>query len=125
MINDKAWQGVRKLLLIQILITISVAGVWWLTQGNLAAKSAALGGLVHVLPSWLFAHKLFRYAGAQQAKQILKSLYLGEAIKLILTLVLFAMVFIYIKIDAVAFFLTFLLIQTVFWIAPLMIKTRD
>ncbi len=125
MINDKARRGARNVLLLQLIVAVCLAGFWLLGKGGLAAQSALLGGGVHILPSWVFAQKMFRYAGAQQAQQIVKSFYLGEALKLLLTLLLFALVFIYIKIDPLAFFITFVVIQAVFWLAPVLMKTRD
>lgn len=62
-----------------------------------AGYSALLGGLIAFLPSVYFAVKFFRYFGAQSIATITVSLWAGEMAKFILTIGLFALVFILIK----------------------------
>ena len=58
-----------------------------------SAKSFLTGGMISVLGQGYFAYKLFRFAGAQATRQILRGFYAGEAGKFLITIVLFAAVF--------------------------------
>lgn len=62
-----------------------------------AAYSILLGGLVSIVPNSYFARKAFRYRGARNTPLIVKSFYAGETGKLIMTGVMFAIVFAGIK----------------------------
>jgi ATP synthase protein I len=84
-----------------------------------AARSVVLGGVVSVVPNAYFAKKLFQHQGARAARQIVNSFYSGEALKLALTFVLFAMVFKLFNIVPLVFFAAYILAQMVFWFAPL------
>lgn len=84
-----------------------------------ATQSVLLGGMVSVVPNAYFARKLFQHQGARAARQIVNGFYTGEAFKLALTFVLFAMVFKFFKIDPLVFFAAYILAQMVFWFAPL------
>ncbi len=73
----------------------------------------------------LVTHKAFRFTGARAAQAIVRSFYAGEAGKLILTAVLFALTFAGVKpLDALAVFGVFFLTQLVNWFAPLLTRTR-
>lgn len=88
-----------------------------------AAMSALLGGLVCILPTAFFARQVFRHSGAQAAKQIVQAMYLGEALKILISVVLFTLIFIYVDIVPLPFFGAFILAQLVVWLAPLVLKT--
>lgn len=111
--------GVRRLLLGQILITILLALAAGLISGVTAMTSVLLGGIVHIVPNAYFAKKMFRYQGARAAKKIVRSFYQGEALKILLSVALFALVFHFFTIIAWLFFATYILVQMVFWFAPL------
>jgi len=58
-----------------------------------AAYSILLGGFISIVPNGYFAWKVFRFRGARNTPLIIKSFYAGETGKLIMTGVLFALVF--------------------------------
>ena len=107
-----------------VVLLLASLGVWqW--NGVVSGYSALCGGLIAWLPNLYFAYKAFRYTGARAAQAIVKSFYAGEAGKLILTAVLFALTFAGVKpLAPLAVFGVFLLTQLVSWFAPLLIKTR-
>lgn len=107
-----------------VVLLLASLGVWqW--HGGVSGYSALCGGLIAWLPNMYFAYKAFRYTGARAAQAIVKSFYAGEAGKLILTAVLFALTFAGVKpLAPLAVFGVFLLTQLVSWFAPLLIKTR-
>ena len=112
-------------LLVQLIVVLLLAATLWYWRGAVAGYSGLLGGLIAWLPNLYFAHKAFRFSGARAAQAIVRSFYAGEAGKLVLTAVLFALVFAGVKpLDALAVFGVFLLTQLVNWFAPLLMKIR-
>lgn len=112
-------------LLVQLVVLLIATVVLWQWRGEVSGYSGALGGLIAWLPNIYFAHKAFRFSGARAAQAIVRSFYAGEAGKLILTAVLFALTFAGVKpLDALAVFGVFLLTQLVNWFAPLLTRTR-
>ena len=67
------------------------------TLGMVAARSALLGALVFILPHALFAAFAFRPSAAASPGKALRAVYLGECVKLLVTLLLFAVSFALVK----------------------------
>ncbi|WP_058534287.1 F0F1 ATP synthase subunit I [Legionella saoudiensis] len=118
-------RGIVRLWLVQLGITLVLAAICALAYGTNAATSALLGGMVCVIPNAYFARKLFKYQGARSAKKIVNSFYKGEAIKIILSIMLFTAVFVWVKITPLAFFASYILILMTHWFAPLIIVNKQ
>lgn len=117
--------AVFPLLMAELAVAVIAPLVLWGWQGTVAGYSGLCGGVIAWLPNLYFAHKAFRFSGARAAQNIVRSFYAGEAGKLILTAVLFALTFAGVKpLDALAVFGVFLLTQGVGWLAPLLVNTR-
>lgn len=117
--------AVYPVLLVQLLVLLLLALVLWQWQGSVAGYSGLCGGLIAWLPNLYFAHKAFRFSGARAAQAIVRSFYAGEAGKLVLTAVLFALTFAGVKpLEPLAVFGVFVLTQLVNWFSPLLMKTR-
>ena len=117
--------AVFPVLLVQLLVLLLLALVLWQWQGSVAGYSGLCGGLIAWLPNLYFAHKAFRFSGARAAQAIVRSFYAGEAGKLVLTAVLFALTFAGVKpLEPLAVFCVFVLTQLVNWFSPLLMKTR-
>jgi len=108
----------------QAVVSLLLAFFFYLFAGRQAAFSAVLGAWVCVLPNALFIWKFFSYSGAQAAKKIVHSFYVGEGLKLLTTILLFALVIIYVPINALIFFISYVVIQMVMWTAPLFSRSR-
>nr|WP_256478901.1 ATP synthase subunit I [Legionella sp. 27cVA30] len=117
-------RGAKRLIAWQLGITLIIAGFCLLFFGKNSAFSALLGGLVSALPNIYFARKLFKYHGARAAKQIVNSFYKAEALKIVLSVILFALVFIFVNVVPIIFFATYIVAQMVFWFAPLIIDNK-
>lgn len=114
-----------RLWLVQISTTLALAMFCALLFGVQAASSALLGGVVCIVPNAFFARKLFKYQGARSAKQIVNSFYKGEALKIILSMMLFTAVFLWVKITPLAFFASYIIILMTHWFAPLIIVNKQ
>ncbi|MBA2657282.1 MAG: ATP synthase subunit I [Tatlockia sp.] len=117
--------GVKRLLKTQLITSLLISLAFFIFSGKREGISALLGGLVAVLPSMLFANKLFRYHGARAAQQIVKSFYVGEALKILSTAILFSLVFIFYKVAPLAFFFTYIVVLMNFWFAPLIFANKQ
>lgn len=85
-----------------------VLSVLWSFESRLAGYSAVLGGLIYVIPNAYFAHRVFRFQGARNMRLMVSDLFRAESVKLALTAVFFAAVFILIKpVHAPALLFTF------------------
>tara|TARA_Y100000588_G_C14230544_1_gene915073 strand:+ start:681 stop:1007 length:327 start_codon:yes stop_codon:yes gene_type:complete len=91
----------------------------WLIFGVKSGYSSILGGVITIVPNTYLAWRVFRFQGAKSARQIVNGLYKGEAIKFLITLILFAIVFICLSVNALVLFITFMTVQATIWFAPL------
>ena len=123
--NQQGLQGAKRLLAWQLGITLLLASIAIVVSGLTAAVSALLGGSVSIVPNAYFARKLFRHQGAHAAKQIVSSFYKGEASKIALSIVMFALVFKFFIITPLIFFIVYIVVQMLFWFAPLIFATKQ
>lgn len=86
-----------RMLAVEAGITAALALVLFLTAGGVTARSSLLGGLTFILPNALFVRYVFRQSAAVSASTAVRWLYVGEAIKLATTLLMFAACFMWIK----------------------------
>ncbi len=116
----KSGQIWRRLVMIQLGVTALLALVALCWSGRLAAQSVVLGALVCILPGAWGAKKMFQHQGARAAKRIVSGFYQGEALKIGLSVVLFAVVFISFKIIPLVFFGVYISMQMLLWLAPIL-----
>ena len=79
------------------ILSLLVISLLAMTLGKTVACSVLIGGVVHIVPQAWFARMAYRYSGARQAPRILNAIYKGEAGKLLLTAVMFALTFYYVQ----------------------------
>ena len=73
---------------------IVILSLLWTIESRLAGYSAFVGGLIFVIPNAYFAHRMYRYQGARNARLMVGNMFRAESIKIALTAVFFAAVFI-------------------------------
>ncbi|OED39108.1 hypothetical protein AB833_16325 [Chromatiales bacterium (ex Bugula neritina AB1)] len=111
---------VKRILLMQLFVALLVPAVL-LPFGTNAALSASAGCIASLVPNLYFAFRAFRYSGARSAQKILRSFYAGEAVKLVLTALIFALCFKYLKtLNVAALFGGFIMVQMAIWLTPLL-----
>ena len=117
--SEQRLRVIRLLLIWQLIVALLagvIAGFW----GKGAALGALAGGIIVWLPNCYFAFRAFRFRGARAATQIVRSMYAGVTGKLLLTCLLFVVVFINLKpLNAPAVFVGFICVQMLNWIVPL------
>ena len=105
-------QPMFSVILLQAAMTVLIGLLFWLIQGWVAAYSAWLGGVTALLPNLYFTYKAFQYFGARSIGAIVQSFWAGQMGKLILTAMLFAVLFLGVKpLNAFAVFIGYILVQ--------------
>jgi ATP synthase protein I len=100
---------------LQLFVTFIVVLISY-TVGKVHALSALLGGFICILPTYYFVRKTLAETGAKAAHQAVNALYKGEMIKLGLTSLLFALVFIYVKpLEPLTLLIAFIVVQMTGW----------
>lgn len=100
----------------QFAVMTVISLVFGVVSSNRAGYSLWLGSTVYIIPTSCFAAKFLVDGGASAARKIVKNFYKAEVTKLLLSAVLFALVFRFVPIQPVAFFIGFIACQTVFWV---------
>jgi len=109
-----------------LLITVVLALLLLLSVDAVAAYSVVLGGLAFIIPNALFARYVFRHSAAESADLAVRWFYVGEVIKLIVTVLIFAACFNLIKpLNAIAMFATFVGIMVINLIGVSYMGTRQ
>ncbi|MGZ8196573.1 MAG: ATP synthase subunit I, partial [Methylosarcina sp.] len=89
---ERKLSTVSKILIFQILMIVVMASGFAVTRGWVSSYSTALGGIAAFIPNLYFAIKMQRASGLE-ARKIVRSFYVGESGKLLLTAALFALIF--------------------------------
>lgn len=114
--RKKAYQ----LVVTQATLVASVVMMVFLVWGVRPGYSALLGGLIAVLPHWVFARLAFAHAGARAARQVVNGFYKGEAAKIGLTILLFVVVLKWVPVVTGALFATYGVALLAQWLAPVL-----
>ena len=98
-----------KVLSVIAVITAAIALALLLLVGPVAAYSAVLGGIACLLPNLLFARLAFRYSAAHSVGLVMRWFYIAEAIKIVVTVLIFALALTWVKeVNVAAMFLTYI-----------------
>ena len=117
-------KGVVKFYAMHLTMAVMLAVIYLLVDGQRAAISAILGGLICIVPGLMFAMIFFRFNGVKQAKKIMGAFYFGEMLKIIVAGILFAVTFANYEVNAKAFFISFIMAQAFYWLAPCLLNNK-
>lgn len=102
--------GIIRVLIYQLLATVILASIIWFYAGKVAGYSSVLGGLICLVPNIFLGTRLM--LSSRNVRGILRAAYLGELGKVILTTLLFGLVFFMVKpLNAMYLFLSFMIVQ--------------
>lgn len=125
--NELAKSGLRiafKQISITSLVVMVCTIIIYICWGKHFAISALLGGLIGIIPNIIFALKAFRYAGAKSAKKVVESFFSGVKIKMVLTAILFSLVFKFLVIQPIPFFGIFCLVMAMPLLQPIFLYKK-
>jgi ATP synthase protein I len=108
-------------LLVQTCVSFVVAGVLWAWMGEVAATSALLGGVAVVVPNAFLAARVLAPNRDVSARAMMRSAWIGEIGKLLLTAALFGVIFGFVRpVEPLAVFAGFIAAQLVMFGALLL-----
>ncbi|MDA0150418.1 F0F1 ATP synthase subunit I [Vibrio sp. LaRot3] len=110
----------KQLLMIQLGAVTLVAAGMAATVSLQWGLSALIGGGIFVVANAVFALCAFMFSGARAAKKVAASFYTGEVLKILITVVLFSIVYMYIQVELVPLKLTYLLALGINICAPVL-----
>lgn len=101
----------------QVLMTVFLAAacLGWGTPEW--AYSAAVGGLICIIPGAYLAARMFRGGQDRTPVHVLWSFYLNELVKIALTAVMFAVAILYLELNLLVMLLAYGAATTVYWAA--------
>lgn len=84
----------------------------WFANELIVAKSAAIGGLLSFITQMVFALFMFSHTGYKARNRIVSQFFRGQALKWLLTVFGFALIFVFIKpLSAPALFMGFIVLK--------------
>lgn len=110
----------KQLLMIQSGAVMVVAAGMAIAVNAEWGFSALIGGGICVLANAVFALCAFMFSGARAAKRIAVSFYTGEALKILITVALFSVAYMYMQVELVPLKLTYLLALGINICAPVL-----
>ncbi|MCO4321257.1 ATP synthase subunit I [Aliidiomarina quisquiliarum] len=108
----------KRLLVVQAAATVFFVVFFAWLYGASGAKTAFAGGIISLVPNTVFAVYAFRFGGARSASEVVRSFYAGEAVKMVLTMVLFALAFITLSGPWLPLFIVFSVVTFMHWLIP-------
>ncbi|MGD8112661.1 F0F1 ATP synthase subunit I [Vibrio sp. TRT 21S02] len=110
----------KQLLMLQSgVVTLVAAGMAVVVNAEWGF-SALVGGGIFVIANAVFALCAFMFSGARAAKRITASFYTGEALKILITVALFSVAYMYMQVELVPLKLTYLLVLGINIFAPVL-----
>lgn len=116
MASKGAQQTVYRTLAIQLGVTLIAAAGSLVIADFKAAYSALIGGGINLLGTAYFALRVFSVKPGSTAKQMARAFYRGEVVKLLLTGLLFAGVFLWLEVSFLPLFLAYSATMLAFWL---------
>jgi ATP synthase protein I len=109
----------RKIIIAQLLVTLFVALGALMWASYKAAYSASVGGVISAVASLYFAGRVFRHDSSTSPARILRAFYVGEAVKMALTVGLFLVAIVVLKVDILFMLFAYIATLPVYWFALL------
>jgi ATP synthase protein I len=120
--DDPVTRKAYRIVGLQIMITVLVSLPLLAFKGGLAAASAFVGGAIGFVTSWAYIKKMAAPSVGGDPRNLLRNHAVAECLKLGLTVILFAAVFIFFKEVAVLpLLLTFMATLAMYWVALLVV----
>lgn len=105
---------------VQAGVALAVAALALLWAGPFLARSALVGGLIGVLPSFYLAQRVFRVADDALPGERLRAMYVGSGMKIALSVALFVIAIIALDVHFGAVLATYAATASVYWFALLL-----
>ncbi|HAS84402.1 MAG TPA: F0F1 ATP synthase assembly protein I [Verrucomicrobia bacterium] len=112
-----AKQVTRKIIAIQLLVTLLIAMISLLLSDVHAAYSAVVGGGISTIVTLYFASKVFSARIGSPAARIARAFYIGEVVKLLLTILLLSIALLWLHVSPLPLLLAYMAALLAYWLA--------
>lgn len=112
-----AKQVTRTIIAIQLLVTLLIAAFSLILSDFRAAYSATVGGGISAVVTLYFASKVFSARIGSTAAKIARAFYIGEVVKLLLTILLLGAAFLWLHVSPLPLLLAYMAALTAYWLA--------
>jgi ATP synthase protein I len=127
MVKPEPFAGARKttkrIVVIQLTITLLAATACFIFVDVKAAYSAVVGGGISIIATLYFARQVFSLPIGTPADKIAARFYLGEMLKIGLTAILFILAIVVLHVSFLPLFLTYTATLMAYWLALLFTDT--
>lgn len=110
----------KRLLMIQFGVVIILAAGMAIAINMDWGFSALIGGGIFVFANAIFAWCAFLFSGARATKKVAAAFYAGEVLKIVITILLFSVAYMYMQVELVPLKLTYLLVLGVNLCSPVL-----
>ncbi|MCB1821950.1 MAG: ATP synthase subunit I [Candidatus Competibacteraceae bacterium] len=112
-----AKQITRTIIAIQLLVTLLVAAISLALSDYRAAYSAVVGGGISALTTFYFASKVFSVRIGSPAAKVARAFYIGEVVKLLLTVLLLSAALLWLPIVPLPLLVAYIAALMAYWLA--------
>jgi ATP synthase protein I len=105
-----------RIVFLQLAGVIVLASLALILNGTQSGLSVLLGGLAYVVSNLLFVWGVFRFVGAQQMNLFVAAFFLGEAVKLVLSAILFLVIVKYLPVSLLSVLIGYIGAIVLFWV---------
>jgi ATP synthase protein I len=114
---DHGRRQARRIIVAQLALTGFIAALYAIGSGRSDSLAALVGGLINVVANLYFAHRLYGGRRIKSAIETVLGFYVGEVVKLFITLALLALAVGVFKLAFLPLFIAFVATLLVFWLA--------
>jgi ATP synthase protein I len=107
------------------MIIVGLAVLVFLLRGIHNGVSVLLGGLANWLPTYAFVWRIFSRASMRAAKQFVIAFFAGEAVKLLVSAILFLLIVKYLPVNTIYVLIGFVGAIIAFWVASFTFLSRN
>jgi len=119
LIQSKAYH----IVFLQLAGVVVLACLALILRDERSSLSVLLGGLAYVIPNLVFVWRVFRFVGAQQMTLFVAAFFFGEAMKLVLSAILFLIIVKNLPVSLLSVLVGYIGAIASFWIACIGIGT--
>lgn len=117
-------QLVNRIVLIQCIVILLLAFVFFIASSKYAALALLCGGLVYILPGYFYAVRLFSNVSPRAIVRVMCVFYIGEVLKLVTSIVLFIVLLKFFAFPLLPYFLGYLVAALTFCVASMCLMSK-
>ena len=120
----QGFEQAKKYLMVQAVIIVLVSIVALLFKDFQIAIALLSGGMAVFIANFYFVYKVFSQSGAQANKKVISAFYIGESVKILISVGLLVLAFIQLPGKEVYVLSGYILAYLLQWLAPAMVKSH-